>query len=255
MSGQRVKFPHGPLTLAGCFDLPKAEGRVPLVILLHGFTGWKEEEHLAGLAQSLAKAGIAALRYDAPGSGESSGTFADDYRLSNYLDSVESAINFVSALNFVDTDRMAIWGHSMGGYVAMASAIRYAGKFQAVCGSQPSSGKGSVPTEQEEQWKRTGWASFANLHFRRLDLPYEFYQDRKDHDIFAVIDKLAVPLLLIGGTRDELVPAVDVQKIYAAAPEPKTYEEFNVNHFYKKAPGPLAHINKSTTDFFAQVLL
>src|SRR5687768_17569558 len=64
------------LSLAGLFNSPDVDASqenqvFPLVLLLHGFTGWKEELHLSSLAKGLSAQGIATLRFDAVGSGES----------------------------------------------------------------------------------------------------------------------------------------------------------------------------------------
>ena len=63
-----------------------------------------------------------------------------------------------------------------------------------------------------------------------------------------------MPLLLQAGRRDDIVPAERVRQIFDAAPEPKTYEEYGVNHFYKLAPGPRSRINEATVKFFLEVL-
>lgn len=238
----RCTISHGSSSLAGRLDLPNAE-TFPLVILLHGFTGWKEEEHLDSLAKALCARGIGALRYDAPGSGESDGTFADDYRMTNYLASVENVVAFVRGEFGIDMRTTGIWGHSMGGFVAIASACRLGG-FAAVCGSQSPAGRHMVSAEYAEAWRSTGWASFPNSHFTTLDLPFHFYLDRSQYDLLEIVPKLDAPLLLISGEFDVLVPASQVKAIHQAAPEPKTYREFPAGHDYKNDPEQLATINE-----------
>jgi len=72
------------LRLAGVVHLPTGKGKCPAVILLHGFTGYKEEEHNIFLARDLVKRGFFVLRFDTSGSGESEGSMKDDYRMTNY---------------------------------------------------------------------------------------------------------------------------------------------------------------------------
>ena len=138
----------------------------PLVLMLHGFTGWKEEEHLATLARALADVGIASVRWDAPGSGESEGTFEDDYRLSSYVASVDSVIDWAGG----GFGNIGIWGHSMGGFVALHSAVAHPETFKGVCGSQPSQGKPRFADDVVEQWRMTGFKQFSNQRFPDINL-------------------------------------------------------------------------------------
>lgn len=224
-----------------------------MVLLLHGFTGWKEEEHLSTLAEALSAQGIGTLRLDAPGSGESDGSFADDYRLTNYLDSIPAVVSFMTDQFGVSPKTTGIWGHSMGGFVATASACHH-DKFAALCASQPSVGKSAITSDEESEWKSSGWASFPNENFKTLDLPFDFHLDRQQYDVFAMIEQLSIPALFISGTFDESVPASKVKSIFEAAPEHKTYLEFPTGHAYKWEEKNLEEINKVTVDFFVQHL-
>lgn len=242
------------ITLAGLLDLPDTS-TFPLVLLLHGFTGWKEEGHIESLAYALRDAGIGAVRYDAPGFGESGGSLANDYRMTSYLASVESVLSCIQNELPVDGKPLGVWGHSMGGFVSLASAIRL-GKFAAVCGSQSSVGKWRSTTDDEvEQWQKNGKAIFPDERdSSTLELPYEFYLDRQQYDLFEIINGLRAPLLLIAGTSDDVAPVSQVKEIFDAAPEPKSYQEFPTDHLYKHEETQLTAINKTTVEFFTEHL-
>jgi pimeloyl-ACP methyl ester carboxylesterase len=246
---------HRGLKLAAVYHEPATSGPHPLVILLHGFTGYKEEGHIVSLAELLVTNGIAALRFDAPGSGESEGSWEHDYRLTNYLEDIIDVINYSKTSLNVNPLRMAIWGHSMGGFVALAAASRLEGNFQALACSQPSSGWKLLSTESELSWRTTGWAEFKNSRFPLIRLPYDFLIDRNQYDALTEAPSLKLPALFIAGTQDIDVPALTVQKIYNAAPEPKTYLEFDVDHGYKHNPEMLDQINTATVNFFSKYLL
>ena len=89
---------------------------LPLVVLCHGFTGSRSGDgHFAPLAADLAAQGIATVRLDFPGCGNSTEPFTA-YTLSNMTDDVESAITYMQQT--YGTGRTALVGHSMGGRLA-----------------------------------------------------------------------------------------------------------------------------------------
>ncbi|QQS20118.1 alpha/beta fold hydrolase [Candidatus Saccharibacteria bacterium] len=241
------------LEIAGLLDTPAIKLDIPLAILLHGFTGWKEEKHITSLSKALTDAGIASLRFDAPGSGESGGTFEHDYTVTNYISAVEDVLQYAQELPGVNPNRIAIWGHSMGGFVALASSVRYPG-FKAVCCCQPSSGPKMIKPGEKEAWESTGWQSFSNEHFHDLRLPYSFYLDRQTYHASNEAPRLRIPSLFIAGTRDRSVSLEDIRKMALLAPQPTTYCEFDTTHGYHKYPLAMREINATTVKFFVDVL-
>jgi dienelactone hydrolase len=244
---------HLGLKLAAVFHEPNSQAPFPLVIMLHGFTGWKEEEHIATLADDLAAAGIAALRFDAPGSGDSEGTWEEHYRLTNYLDDVADVLAYAKTNLPIDPSHIAIWGHSMGGFTAIAAANRNP-EITAVCASQPSSGWKLVTPEQDKKWRDAGFATFSNSKFSSIRLPYAFFTDRQQYNALKETPKLKVPSLFIAGTTDELVAAEGVKAMADLAPDPTQYLEFEAPHDYKRYPELLTKINAVTVEFFRQNL-
>jgi pimeloyl-ACP methyl ester carboxylesterase len=249
-----LKIPAHGLKLATLYYQPEVAGPYPLVILLHGFTGWKEEDHLTALGTALAAAGIAAISFDAPGSGESEGTWAEHYRFSTYWDAAltvrEYAIKHLNA----DPARVGIWGHSMGGLLALELASAEPDKFVALCASEPSSGR---PYDNLDEWKRTDSRHFSNSQFPDINLPWAFYEDRLKYfpKRLPSAQNLKVPVLYFSGTKDKLSPAELVRELYDATPGNKQYEEYAMGHGYKKYPDTLAKVTSVTVEFFAAHLL
>lgn len=89
--------------------------KCPMVMLLHGFMGNKEGSVERDMAERLEKAGIATIRFDFNGHGESEGEF----RRMTVLNEIEDArlvYEYVSRLPYVS--RIGVSGHSQGGVVA-----------------------------------------------------------------------------------------------------------------------------------------
>ena len=119
--------------IVGMLHLPKGRGRFPAALLLHGFTGTKVEAHrmYVKLSRTLAQHGIASLRFDYRGSGDSAGEFEDMTIRSEIADSLE-AIRFLARHKRVNSRRLALIGMSMGGAIAAHVVARERSRFKTL---------------------------------------------------------------------------------------------------------------------------
>jgi uncharacterized protein len=97
--------------------------RVPGVVFFHGFTGDRMESHwiFVKCARALERAGMAALRFDFFGSGESDGEFRE-VTLQSEIADAKSAMEFFRKQKGIDAGRVGLCGLSLGGAVAAAVA-------------------------------------------------------------------------------------------------------------------------------------
>ena len=87
----------------------------PLVVMCHGFTGNRGGDgHFQPLADTLAASGIASIRVDFAGNGESEEPFTA-YTLQSMYDDIESAISYMRGAYPIT--QVGLLGHSMGGRV------------------------------------------------------------------------------------------------------------------------------------------
>lgn len=99
-----VEIKRDGLTLRGMLHVPdNVSFKVPMVILLHGFCDDRNEINFVHneLSQRLCDAGIASVRFDMNGSGESDGRFENMTISSEILDA-KAMLNYVESLDFVD---------------------------------------------------------------------------------------------------------------------------------------------------------
>lgn len=94
-------------------------GPCPLCILLHGFTGHMEEPHIRAAADAMVRCGMAVLRVELYGHGQSGGSFRE-HNLYKWLNNTLTVIDYARGLDFV-TD-LWLCGHSQGGLTAMLAA-------------------------------------------------------------------------------------------------------------------------------------
>ncbi|WP_420596791.1 alpha/beta hydrolase family protein [Deinococcus sp.] len=91
----------------------------PGVVILHGYTGNRGGDHrlLPLLSRYLSDRGIASLRFDFRGSGESEGDFSE-MTVSREVKDATAAFAYFKDLPEIDPERVMLLGFSMGGLVA-----------------------------------------------------------------------------------------------------------------------------------------
>lgn len=110
-------------TLFGIFHRPCGQAPFPAVLICHGFGGNKTGKYriYVHLAEYLSRRGIASLRVDFRGSGDSEGHFSDATLSSEASDAVV-ALDYLRKRPDVDPERVGIFGRSVGGTVALMTA-------------------------------------------------------------------------------------------------------------------------------------
>ncbi|MGI8999566.1 MAG: alpha/beta hydrolase family protein [Candidatus Limnocylindria bacterium] len=140
---EQLRFRAGDLSLAATLTLPDGEGRLPWALLVPSWLprnrdgDWDRTGHsawyvsmlaqaadglFARLAAALASLGVATLRYDPRGCGESDGNWeASD--LFSRIDDARDAIGAMRSRRELDLRRTAIVGHGEGATIALSVAI------------------------------------------------------------------------------------------------------------------------------------
>ena len=111
--GERVEIPYEGKSLAGIFRKPRGADKPPVVILTMGLDSTKEE--MDAMERTFLERGMATLTFDGPGQGEAEYDFAirGDYEVAG-----TAVVDWLMTRKDVDTDRIGIWGVSLGGYYA-----------------------------------------------------------------------------------------------------------------------------------------
>ena len=89
------------IQLDGTIRRPSKEGRLPCVIILHGFNQTKGHDLILQLGNELGFY-FATLRFDFHGHGESFGD-KESHTLSEQIRDVKSALDYISHLPFIDS--------------------------------------------------------------------------------------------------------------------------------------------------------
>ncbi|MCR5273132.1 MAG: lysophospholipase, partial [Lachnospiraceae bacterium] len=97
-------------------DRVNENGKSPLCILIHGFTGHMEEDHIIAAQKAMNAEGVSVLRAEMYGHGKSDGEFKN-HTLYKWVTNALSVVDYAKSLDFV-TD-LYICGHSQGGLLTM----------------------------------------------------------------------------------------------------------------------------------------
>jgi uncharacterized protein len=243
------------LQLAASLHRPDKEGRFPAVIVLPGFRGSKEEEHIKSLATALAQHDIVTIRFDASGWGDSEGTAENDYRLSNYFNDTESVYEYLKALPYVDTNHIGLFGHSMGAMLVVLFAAKHPEIKASVSVSPPYVMKTKNRVEHVwVGWKKSGYLE-KEWHGKTVKIPWEFLDDAGKYNALKDVPKIKTPILFILGTADVNVVPDETKALYEKANEPKElFEVDGMDHFYKKDPEKLMTVFNKILEFYKKNL-
>ncbi|MCL0050825.1 alpha/beta hydrolase [Dehalococcoidia bacterium] len=129
---KEVRFTNEAITLAGTLRLPSGEGPHPAVILISGSGPQNRDSELPGvpgyrpfaaIADHLSRHGIAVLRYDDRGVGESTGDHAGATS-ADFAADAEAAMQYLLKRQEIDHGQIGFLGHSEGGMIAAMVAAR-----------------------------------------------------------------------------------------------------------------------------------
>lgn len=191
------------LRLAGAIHKPHSRGPFPWVVLSHGLFSDKDSPKYIQLADDIAKAGMAAVRFDYRGCGQSEG-FVEDTTISGRLKDLQEIVRFV--IEHTDcTGRIGLMGSSLGGYLSLLQTPREPRIMATVVWATPSH------LNDLEKKKAKG------------DLPKlgdAFYQDLKRYDLLRGLGKVK-NVLIIHGDQDEMVPVEHAFKMNEYLQSPK----------------------------------
>lgn len=191
-------------TLRGVVNLPEvceAGSRVPVIINLHGFGGNKcgyKNLHVQQ-ARALEKQGVAFVRFDFYGNGESDGEFSD-MTFPSLLEDTEDIYRWVLEQEWADTEQIILMGHSMGGYVASTMAPKLKPAKLILQSPGAAMWIGALERVQAMEEKGIFSADIEGLSFSTT-----FNKTMHPYEPFASAEGYHGPVLLLKGSEDQMV--------------------------------------------------
>lgn len=195
----RVSFPnHVGQTLVGVLDT--CDQPRYYAIFSHCFTCSKDLKAIVRISRVLAEGGIAVLRYDYTGLGESQGEFQATNFTTTCLDTI-CAAEFLAAE--FEPPRLLV-GHSLGGTASYEVASRIPSAQGVVTIASPSctTHLSDYLARSNPEIDRQGFG-LVTIGNRPIPITAQLMQDLRSQDIPRRIQNLRLPLLLIHSPEDE----------------------------------------------------
>src|SRR3989344_414854 len=102
------------------------EGGFPAIIFVHGYiplANYVTTSNYSSYVDYLAQNGFAVFKIDLRGHGNSEGESGGAYYSGDYVVDTLSAVDAIKDLDFVNPERIGLWGHSMAGNVTFRSFV------------------------------------------------------------------------------------------------------------------------------------
>lgn len=205
--------------LSGILDRPAGEATA-YAIFAHCFTCSKDFQATRRVSEALSQRGIATLRLDFTGLGESEGEFAATTFSSNISDLVAAGAFLSSAY----VPPKLLIGHSLGGAAIIAAAARMPSVVGLVTVGAPSDPAHVRhlfgPHDQALERKGEVEVTIGGRPFR---IRQEFVEDLERHTLTDDLASLRLPLLVMHAPADTAVSIEHARRLFEAAYHPKSF--------------------------------
>lgn len=217
----KLQFPNADgQMLSARLEMPIDKKPLAYAMFAHCFTCSKNLMAVTNVSRALTSKGIAVLRFDFTGLGESQGDFADTNFSSNVQDLILAAEHLKSEY---EAPKILV-GHSLGGAAVLIAASKLE-SIEAVATvgapADPPHVKHLFESSLEEI-EATGKAR-VSLSGRPFTIKKQFIDDLEHYERSQAIKELKKPLLILHSPQDEIVDISNAEKIYLAAVHPKSY--------------------------------
>jgi len=202
MKTEKVSFQSEGQKISGVLHLPDRE-HPPCMIASHGLLSSKDSEKYVALGNRMSEEGMAMLRFDFRGIGESEGN-EEDNTITKKLMDLSSALSFIRSRKDLG-DRIGLVGSSLGGFLSLIKASMDKEIGSVVVWATPLHLDDLGSKEQEEDYPLP---------------PEAFFQDLPRHRLLPILNGVS-NCLVIHGEEDELVPVEQALGIFYQLSSPK----------------------------------
>jgi dipeptidyl aminopeptidase/acylaminoacyl peptidase len=207
--------------------VPRDDETFPLVVMAHGHGGTRNEAGgFTRVAEGLATLGIASIRMDFPGCGDSTESFRLN-TLGNMLDDIQASRDFALTRSNINRERVGLFGFSMGGrLVLLLSSLDKS--YKAIATWAPAGangadsevdflGGGDAYTDLRKRAMSEGFVPFTTQWGQDQELSAEWFRDMEQSNPLDAVREFEGPLLVLSGDLDDVVLPRITEGVIAAA--------------------------------------
>ena len=220
--------------LAGLLELPERAADVSsFALFAHCFTCGKDIAAASRISRALATRGIAVLRFDFTGLGNSDGDFAN----TNFSSNIEDLVLAAKALEENYRAPQILIGHSLGGAAVLGAAAKLDSVKAVVTIGAPATAQhvAHLFKEKADQIQPQCEAVVA-LGAREFSIKKQFLDDIDQYSSTQKIRDLDAALLVFHSPVDTIVSIDEAASIYQAARHPKSFISLDqADHLLSKA--------------------
>lgn len=223
--------------VAATLSMPDGEGPFPGVLMLHGFGSSRDE--VGGMyateAAALAEAGIASLRIDFRGFGQSAGD-TGHHTVDRQNEDAAVGLAALTATGGVDASRIGVLGFSFGGGAAIQLAAAHPDAVKSLVTWS------SVGDYHVDFLQSMGQATFdqaaeagiigLDLGWRTIALKDTFFSSLSQHGILGDLAQYAGPFLSITGSQDYYAMYAPLMQAAAAGDDTQALVIEGADHIY-----------------------
>jgi len=207
--------------LAGLLELPERVDKISsFALFAHCFTCGKDIAAASRINRALAAKGIAVLRFDFTGLGNSDGDFAN----TNFSSNIEDLVQAAKALEAQYQAPQILIGHSLGGAAVLGATAKLDSIKAVVTIGAPATAQhvAHLFKEKSAQIQAQGEATVA-LGVREFSIKKQFLDDIDQYSSTEKIRDLRAALLVFHSPLDTIVPIDEAGRIFQAARHPKSF--------------------------------
>ncbi len=217
---EKVQFDNGRgERLAALLESPPGPPRA-CALFAHCFTCSKDVAAASRVSRALAARGIATLRFDFTGLGNSEGDFSN----TNFSSNVQDLLAAVDHLRVSREAPQLLIGHSLGGAAVLAAAVDVPEAKAVVTIGAPADPAhvSHLFASDRDAIERDGEAE-VSLAGRRFTIRKQFLDDIEGHGLAARIRRMRKALLVFHSPVDDIVSIDNAGAIFTAALHPKSF--------------------------------
>jgi len=206
--------------LSARLELPIDQHPIAYALFAHCFTCSKNVRAVRSISQCLTKKGIAVLRFDFAGLGDSEGDFSDTNFSSNVAD-------LIAAANYLDENLVAptiLIGHSLGGAAVLAATGDIPSvKAVVTIGAPAEPAHVQHLVQSASQEIETNGKATVRIGQQSFNIKKQFLEDIQQTTLKNKINRLGKALLVLHAPQDRIVAIENAERIYVAARHPKSF--------------------------------